>query len=491
MPGRQRKTVAARPGGVAGNILWSALSRGVQAAAGFAVSIVAARHLPLAGLGEYLSALAVAGAVLSVSYCGIQQYLVRETGRGAGDAGALLGAGVLIRLALIGLAGLGTACWAWTVPPGERAWAAAVAVALAGEAFRSMGQLAGAVFQAHERLRVESLLALLHALLWGALLAASVALDLGAIGLLAAGSLALAGHCAASWAVVARRFVRPGLAAGLAHVRPMLRASLVIGLSVVLVQNLFRVNVLVLEWSGTAESVAFFQTPHDLVLRLQVLFQAVMLAAFPALSRLLASAEADGRARGAGLAVALGRLVAAAACGLALALFLLAEPLLEMLYGAKLLPAAPCFRLLALGTVPLALGMLWAQALIAVNGQRQALLVNAGALGVNLLLSLMLTPLHGVFGASAAALAAYTASALGALWAVRGLFGGRGAPLAGGRALAALGGGLLAGAVLPGFWGAAAGLAVYAALLAALRGAGPGDIRTLARCVRPGPRPGA
>ena len=90
-----------------------------------------------------------------------------------------------------------------------------------------------------------------------------------------------------------------------------------------------------------------------------------------------------------------------------------------------MLPAVPCFKVLSLGTVPLALDILWAHVLIANNGQRRMFLVNAAALGVNLVLSLPLTQLHGVCGAAGAALAAYTASALGACVAARGLLGGR------------------------------------------------------------------
>jgi len=489
MPSRERKNVEAKPGGLAGNILWSTASRGIQAITGFAAAIAVARHLPLADLGQYLSALAVAGAILSVSYCGIQQYLVREAGRGAGEAGALLGAGLLIRLAIIGLAGLGMGCWAAITPAGSQTGLAIVAVALCAEAFRSMGQLASAVFQAHERMRPECLLALLHGLLWGALLTAAIFLDSGALGLLSACCLALAGHCLASWGVVVRGYVRPRLASGLTCIGPMLRASLVIGLSVVLVQNLFRVNVLVLEWLGSAEDVAFFQTPHDLVLRLQVIFQAVMLAAFPVFSRLFAAGETGRRAQGTNLAIALGRLAAAGACGLALVLCLFAEPLLGTLYGAKMLPAVPCLRVLALGTAPLALGMLWANVLIATGGQRRLLLVNAASLGANCILSLVLIPWYGVLGASVAALLAYAASALGALWAARGQFEGRIAALANLGALAAMGGGLLAAVVLPGVWSGPAGLVVYVALLAVLRGVSLHDLWILSSCARPALRP--
>jgi len=482
MPSRARKFVPTRSAGVAGNILWSGASRGLQAVTGFVATVAVARHLPLAGLGEYLSALAVAGAVLSVSYCGIQQYLVRELGRGADDPGALVGAGVLIRLAIIGLAGLGLAGWAGFAPAGSRAdLAALVLVAFGCEACRSMGQLAGAVFQGQERMRPECLLALLHSLLWGVLLTMAIRLGSGPFGLLVASGLALAGHCLASWIVVARGAVRPRFGAGCKRVARMLRASLVIGLSVILLQNLFRVNVLLLQWLGTSEEVAFFQTPHDLVLRLQILFQAVMLAAFPALSRLFAV----GPVRGAELTLALGRLVAASAGGLASTLYLFADPLLVMVYGGKMVPAVSCLRVLALGTVPLALGLVWSQVLIATGGQRRVLWVNAAALAFNGLLGVVLTPRYGVFGASVAALAAYATSALGALWAARGLFRGRIAALANLQALAALGGGLLVSAVLPGRSGGPAGLAAYAALLLVLRGVGLSDIRVLTRCVRP------
>lgn len=481
---RNIQSVQAKPRGVAGNILWSTASRGVQAVTGFAVTVAVTRHLSLADLGEYLAALAVAGAIMSVGYCGIQQYLVREIGRKNDEAGALVGAGVLIRLAIIALAGLGLAGWA-ALASKPRAELAVVAVALGAEAFRSMGQLAGAVFQAHEHLRPECFLSFLYSLLWGTLLTAAIVLDYGALGLMAAGCLALAGHGLASWIVVVRGYVCPKLAAGRRLVGPMLRISLVIGLSVILVQNLFRVNVLALQWLGTTEDVAFFQTPHELVLRSQVLFQAVMLAAFPTLSRLFVIDMREGVNQGMDLAVALGRLVSLAACGLALTFALFAGPFLGTLYGTKLLPAAPCLKVLALGTVPLALGMLVSQVLIATGGQSQVLVVNVAALALNMALSLTLIPRYGVLGASLAALVSYAASALGLLWAARGTLGGRIAELANARALIAMLGGTGVACVFPDGWSGPAGLGAFVILLAALHGSVVRDIRVLVRCVRP------
>ncbi|MEF2231743.1 MAG: polysaccharide biosynthesis C-terminal domain-containing protein, partial [Pseudodesulfovibrio sp.] len=283
-------------------------------------------------------------------------------------------------------------------------------VACLAESFRSLGQMACGVFQAFENIRREFLLSCAHALAWGAALAVVVVLNLGLRAALAATCLALGVHAFLAWLLVWRRFARPALLRGLPRIWPLLKVSAVIGLAVIVVMNLFRVNVLLLSWLASPEDVARFQVPHDLVLKFQILVQAVMLAAFPVLARLAPTPETRAR-----LLALLHRCMLLAALGMAVAFHLQAEPLLTFLYGAKLAPSAAALRVLAWSAPPLALTVLWSHALVAAEGQRHTLLANTAALGVNIAASLALIPLAGPTGAALAALAAYSVGALLAL----------------------------------------------------------------------------
>jgi len=389
------------------NIAWSVAARGVQAVAGFLCFLVIARHLSLDDLGGYASAMALAATALSVSYFGLQQTVVREIARTPDEAPAILGAGLAARLGLILVAGGLTSGIAGSA---GSALGGGLLIACLAESFRSLGQLACGVFQAFENIRREFLLSCAHALAWGAALAVVVVLNLGLRAALAATCLALGVHAFLAWLLVWRDFARPALLRGLPRIWPLLKVSAVVGLAVIVVMNLFRVNVLLLSWLAPAEEVARFQVPHDLVLKFQILFQAVLLAAFPVLARL--APEPRVRAR---LLALLHRCMLLAALGMAVFFFLEAEPLLTFLYGEKLAASAGPLRILAWSAPPLALTVLWSHALVAAEGQRHTLLANALALGVNIAASLVLIPLAGAPGAAMAALVAYGAGAAAAL----------------------------------------------------------------------------
>lgn len=390
------------------NIAWSVASRGIQAAAGFLCFLVIARHLSLDDLGSYASAMALAATALSLSYFGLQQTVIREMARTPDEAPAILGAGLVARLGLILVVG-GLVSGAAASSSG--ALAGGVVMACLAESFRSLGQLACGVFQAFERIRQEFLVSCAHALTWGAALAAVVILNLGLQAALAATCLALGVHAFLAWFLVWRHFTRPAFLRGLPRIWPLIKVSAVVGLAVIVVMNLFRVNVLLLSWLADSEAVARFQVPHDLVLKVQILFQAVMLAAFPVLSRL--SPDPDARAR---LLALLHRAMLVASLAMAAFFFFAAEPLLIFLYGEKLAASAAPLRILAWSAPPLALTALWSQAMVAADGQRLTLLANSAALGVNIAASLILIPMAGPSGAAAAALLAYAAGAAAALF---------------------------------------------------------------------------
>ena len=390
------------PGGFLRNSLFIAVSRGLQIAAGFFVLIAVARHLSEREFGTYASVLATAQAVMSLSYFGIQDVVVREIAKDRSKASEYLGAGAILRLALSLAAGAVLFCIAWfsDLPPMAK-YAFGLAYAL--EFFRSFGLLACAVFQAYERMGWEPLLSMIQAVLTLGLVGAAVALDLKMTGILAALALALGVHFCCAALAVERKFVRPSLRPPRGRVWGMFATAAVIGLGIILQMNLMRLGTIMLGLTASETDVARFQVAHEFVIKLEVFPQALMLAAFPALSRLLGSDRKAAETLYRGIF----RYVFLLGILPCLYLTFFPEQVLLLLYGEKYLAAAPVMRVAGLALVPLSLDMLLGKALIAMNKQRYALYYAGAALLVCAALNVILIPRWGPVGAAWSSLAAY------------------------------------------------------------------------------------
>jgi O-antigen/teichoic acid export membrane protein len=90
----------------------------------------------------------------------------------------------------------------------------------------------------------------------------------------------------------------------------------------------------------------------------------------------------------------------AAACGVAVVLWLTASWVVPAIYGAPYADAVPPFRTLVLALPLMALNYALTQQVIGWHGQRAYAAVCAGALGFNLLLNWQLIPALGMNGAA-------------------------------------------------------------------------------------------
>jgi O-antigen/teichoic acid export membrane protein len=457
------------------NFLALAVSRGLQAVSGFFVLLAAARLLPVDDFGRLGAVSAMAGAAAALTYFGVQQVMIREMACSPAASGAVVGRAVLLRAALALAAGAGLAlAGVWSGYDAPLFGLLALAYAL--ELCRSFGMLGCAVFQAHERMGFETPLAALSGLV--SILAVGLALFLGygVPGVLAGLLTAAALHAVLAWRVAAR-LTPLSFAPDVPALRAMFLASSVVGLGVFFQQNLFRAGTLSLSWWADLSAVADFQAPHEFLLKLEIVPQALMLAVFPALAR-LAPTDFDTARR-------LFRLVfrhtlqgmALPACLLAL----YAEPACQLLFGGKYAGAAPVMRLLALALPLLALDMLVNNLLVAIGRQRYALYYAGAALFLAFAANAFLVPRFGALGAAGAALASYAWLLVFSLrFAARHGY----TPLALGPALrtacavaACLGASyLLRGSPL---LGALAGTAAYGAVILGLKGATRRDLAEL------------
>jgi len=294
--------------------------------------------------------------------------------------------------------------------------------------------------------------------------------------------------------IASRAFVRPSFDFTKAELWSLFVTAAVIGVGIILQMNLMRAGALMLKWLGTVDDVAYYQSAHELAVKIQVFPQALMLAVFPVLSRLLATSE--GRDEAEGLYRLLFRYILLLGLPVSLLFGVFPGESAVLLFGEKYLPAAGVLRIVGLAVVPLALDMLLNRTLIAMNRQRYAAGYAAVALVLAVALDFALIPSYGPEGAAFAALAAYMvllcssayfAARNGvspAAWTDLGraaLASGAGAGTA--LALATLGS-------LPSLVRAGAMLIVYFAVLAALRAFPRRDLMGLRDALRRKPPKG-
>lgn len=485
---------SAAPRSLTRNFLALAVSRVVQLASGFFVLLAMARTLPLEAFGQYASVTALAGAIVAVTYFGIQQIMIRDMADNRQRAPAVIGQALVLRLLLILAAGL-ILCGVAAFSDFSGQVLTALVLAFGVEACRATAMLGCAVFQAYERMDYEPPLSILLGVTSLALVALALWKGMGFVGVLAGLFVAAGLHMALVWHIACRRLVWPTFDFDRVALWRMLATASVVGLGVFFQQNLFRSNTLALTWLADLTAVADFQAPHEFLLKLEIVPQALMLAAFPVLAR-LAPVDPSGACR---LYRLIYRYTLYAMALPSILLALHAEPACLLLFGQKFGGSAPIMRVLALALTPLALDMLVNNLLVATGQQRYALYYAAAALALNIAGNAYAVPRFGAGGSAVVALGSY-------LWllafstrfaAKHGFTPQITGPLL--RVLCACGACL--GASYPlrqaPVWGALVGATVYAAVLAGLGAFARRDILELRSILRgrppvadkPGERP--
>jgi O-antigen/teichoic acid export membrane protein len=249
----------------------------------------------------------------------------------------------------------------------------------------------------------------------------------------------------------------------------MLRPAFPLMLNHLLATLFFRVDVLLLEPLRGARELGYYATAYKFVDGLGIIPSAFTFAVFPLLSR-LASAQPDAMRRAYAMSL---KLLVALSVPLALLVTALAYPLVLLLGGRAYLPDAAIALQLLIWFLPLSFANGLTQYAIVAAGQQRAI-VGAFVLAVafNVAANLFAVPAYGYRGAAVVTVLSEVALALPfgmvvarhvgvdmwrSLWPF----------LAG--AIAALGGYLVVEPALGGAAGTAAGLALYAALLAVVR----------------------
>jgi O-antigen/teichoic acid export membrane protein len=354
-------------------------------------------------LGKYSLLMSVFVFGMSAAGFGLPVVITREVAQAPGEAGGwFVNAAALsmgLALPFVALAWLAFAA-------GSRDGQMALALRLAALTVlpSAVTQCAEAVLLAHERARDFVLINLGETALRAAVGTALVLTGFGVVG--------IAGLLLALRALAALAFVLTLRRRGV-HITPRLDRRVawrlagyvpVTGLIPVVNALYARADIFLLSSLGTWREVGLYSAALRLVDLARTIAPAYARAVYPVLARLRAAgdeqyAAAARRATRDGLVLAI---------PVALGLYACAEPLIRLLFGEALAPAADILRILAWTVIPFALAIVLAQVLFAADRQAVDLGVNVVSMAVSLAGVVLLVPRFGAAGAAVAALAAST-----------------------------------------------------------------------------------
>ncbi len=329
------RTESAARGRFTRNALVPLIASGCDRAVFWVFWIVALRILGPERNGEYAFAVNLLTYFAALTDFGLGTVLTRDIARRDADLRPLFGAGLVIRLRLVGLSiplMLGLALVYYATGSVSGATVVTAAVLAAGLLPTAVGQAYASVYGAWERMDRRGLVAAGTSALTVGLGLALLGGGAGVIGLAIAGVVS----GTASWLALARpvgfNLLRLS-GQGIAHRRDLLSSGFPLMLNGLLATAFVQLDILILQAMEGTAVVGHYNAAYKFINALNAVPAAVVLAAFPLMARAASDAEALGRwtARTWRVLISL----AAPACVL---LFAHAEPLVGTLLGEDFLP---------------------------------------------------------------------------------------------------------------------------------------------------------
>ena len=384
------------------NSIFILMARGIQIVSSSFIIIAIARYLSVELYGDYAYIIALVSAVMALTYFGIQQVTIREIAMDRANAHLYIGSALVLRGALAAIASVAMLISMVFIKPSNLMFAG-IAVAIVSESFLTFGMLFRVVFQAFEKMLYEPLITIIYCIVLSAGIAMVIYFDMGFLWLLIVTAVANAVQCAAAALIVSCRFVRPCFTIDKKIFKALLVHSSVIGLGIFFYQNLFKIDVLMLKWLGTAKEVALFQVPHNMVMQIEILPLALMAALFPVLSRLMKS-DPD---RVIDVYEKSFRYIFILSLILSIYLCLFSREIIGIVFGSKYSQSAASFMVVSWAVVPLSLDILLNSVLIVMNKQKYSVYYGGITLALNFLADFFLIPAYGFMAAAYVALLSY------------------------------------------------------------------------------------
>ncbi|MBF0370813.1 MAG: oligosaccharide flippase family protein [Magnetococcales bacterium] len=372
--------------------------------------IVVARYLTVEEFGEYSFIVAFVSSIMTLAHLGIQPIIVREIAVDRENAGLHFGQGLLIRV--MGLTvGSGIVLVSALFLDLREQLLIALVIALAAEYLLGLAALGKGFFQAIERMEIETVIMAVYCLFYLSSIFSVFYWDLGFIAVFVAyfaANLLQTGH---AYSLLLKR-IKITL-----RWREMFsffqhQESIIIGFAIFFRLNLPKVGILALRWLGEEADVAFFRAAQSIMLILEVLPAAFIMAMFPILSKLAHSGKGDFL----GFFEKAFTLFFILSGGLFVLIVLAPHDIMWILYGDRYAPAAVALLIMSLMVFPIFLNPLLSAGLIVWRKQHHLIAAAGAAITISIFFYWLLIPDYGFLGAGIASVIGYNAYGLICIW---------------------------------------------------------------------------
>jgi O-antigen/teichoic acid export membrane protein len=360
----------------------------------FVLFVVVARQLGPQSLGDITFAVALTGNLLVISAFGVDAVVTREGIRRPSLLGSLMGNALVIKLVTSVPALLIAAI---VIAFGNYSHDAKIATLLIGIStlVDTLENTWNAAFQAYERLEFVSAIVMFQRVMTGVLTIAVVLAGGGVISV--SGTFLVVSVATILLAMWLLRFVAsPTWSVQRARLVPLLRTGFPIGIAILLLTVLLRIDTILLSLIAGNEEVGIYGAAFRIFESTMFLSWAFQSAIFPWFSRThLESDEKVARGYEVGLSVILSLLTP-----VGIACFLLAGPIVHVLYGSRYDASITPLRLMGVVVIAYGVNTLTSSTLAAKDRPRLMHGILLVTVVQNIVMNVVLIPPYGATGAA-------------------------------------------------------------------------------------------
>ncbi len=395
------------------NVTALMLARFFELLSGVLIVAIVARYLGPELYGEYGFITTFVTLMVVFTTFGLERITIREIAINREKAATYLGTAFIIRWALSVLV---TVLTVVIITVLHYTWEAKIAVflTLISQFALASVLLYTAMFKAFERMGFDTLIALLSQGITLAMIVVAVRMDLGFLSIFAVLAITNIVRLLVAVFIARRWFVRPSFHLNPALLKMFFNGAVILGLNVIIVYACLRVDIVILKAMSTEREVSMFYAPHSILLHLQNIPVAIVMAFFPFMSR----SSSDNKATFSAAYEKIFKYLLIASILITIGGYFLSHEITMLVFGPSFSDAVRPFQVLILATPFLFLHTLMSFSLV--SNSKQLLLIPSSliALLCNVVLDLIMIPSLGAMGASIASLISYGVIFLGTFYMV-------------------------------------------------------------------------
>lgn len=360
---------------------------------------VASRALGSAAFGRFSLATTIMFFVMLVDDLGLNMWVTREIAKHRDRVQRYFAYTVGLKVVLIFAAVAFVTVWL-KLSPYDSETVQSIWIFTLYAVITSFRDLAIAIYRAYEDMQWESASLSIEKVLTTVFGVWALWQGWGLIGLSWAFVLAAIVSLLFSAAVLLTKYTRPQIAFSLREFIPMMRGAIVFGISLFLTTIYSRIDMMMLSFMKGPEVWGWYSAAHKLIDFTNMAPTILMIATFPAFSRLSKVSEEElNRIFTRGF-----KLLLLLAIPMVPGILLLSHPIITRFYGAGFEAAVPALRILGCAAAVLFINIYAAGVFGATNNQGKLVLVQVFGLALNFTVNYLLIPRLAHVGSSIATL---------------------------------------------------------------------------------------